>query len=227
MRKTRLVTAAVVCASGLLLSGCGGTVGPGVGLAVGDQSFSTARLDRATDHLCHGLEDQFKSQNTVVPKGALRSGVVQLIALRAQAEQIADEYGVSAGATYERDRAQRERTADTLPEEYRADYIDVLSTTAYANAVLDAAGKEELRRQGFDDPTTEEVSQAGTDVFDTWPASHRIEVDPVYGLEVTDGVLQPADTNLSVAVSEVATAGLEAEPGAGYTSGLVAAQRCG
>lgn len=216
-------TSAVLVAAGLVLSGCGGAR-PGVAVEVGDQEIATSRVDDAAANFCAALGDQVEN---AVPMSFVRQGVVQLLTLRAQTEQIAEEYGVEPGSTYGNDRAQRERNAASMPEDVRADYVELTSTNALAQDVLEQVGRIVLEERGVADPTVDQVTQAGIDVFNTWPDANGIEIDPRYGLESLDGALSPVDTNLSVAVSEEARAGLAAEPDASYAQTLPVTHRCG
>ena len=225
-RIARARTIVALGAAGLALTGCGSAT-PGVAVEVGEQEISTSRVDRAADHMCTALSDQFEAEGTTVPMGFVRQGVVQLLTLRAQAEQIAEEYGVEPGSTYGNDVAQREKTAASLPEDVRADFIELTSANALAQDILEQVGRIVLEEQGVADPTVEQVSQAGVDVFNTWPDANGIEIDPRYGLENVDGALTPVDTNLSVAVSEEAKAGLQNEPDAAYARTLPLTHRCG
>jgi hypothetical protein len=220
--KTRLLTAVTMGLVGLLLTGCG-TAAPGIAARIGDQELTVREVDQATANYCVAL-GKLESE---VPMSFVRQFVVQLLALRSQAEQIADEYGVEPGSTYANDVAQRQGTAATKPEEVRQDYVDLASTTAYAQDILDQVGKIELDEQGVVDATPEQVSQAGVDVFDRWPDVHGIEIDPRYGLKSVDGVLTPIDTNTSVAVGETAKSGLATEPDTAFAKSLPATQRCG
>ena len=162
-----------------------------------------------------------------MPLGVIRQGVVQLLALASQTEQIAEEYGVTPSANYERDVAEHKRAASVMPEEVRADYIEVMSTQALAGDVLDQVGRAKLAAEGFAEPTVDQITQAGADVFKVWPDANGIEIDPKYGVELSDGQLVPTDTNLSFAVSDEAKSGLAAEPDAAYVSSLPSNQRCG
>ncbi len=204
--KTALRTAGAVALSGLVLTGCAGSARPGVAIEVGDE---------------------FSANGTVVPMGFIRQGVVQLMTLSSTAHQIADEYGVEPGAAYQREVATRTRTAEAFPEEVRDDYVEVMSANALANDVLEQVGRAELAEQGFEDPTVDEVTQAGTDIFTSWPDANGVTVDPRYGVELIDGTLTPVDTNLSVAVGDDAKAGLATEPDATYANTLPENHRCG
>ena len=222
MSKTRLMTAATMGVAGLLLTGCG-SAAPGVAAKVGDQELTVRQVDSVTANYCTAL-GELESE---VPMSYVRQFVIQLLALRSQAEQIADEYGVEPGSTYLNDVAQRQGTAATKPEEVREDYVDLASTQAYAQDVLDQVGAIELEQDGVVDPSAEEVSQAGLDVFNQWPDVHGIEIDPRYGLRSVDGVLTPVDTNTSVAVGETAKSGLATEPDTAFAQSLPLTHRCG
>lgn len=222
MSKTRLMTAATMAVAGLLLTGCG-SAAPGIAARIGDQELSVRDVDTVTAHYCTALGDL----ESEVPMSYVRQFVIQLLTLRAQAEQIADEYGVEAGSTYLNDVAQRQGTAATKPEEVREDYVELASTTAYAQDILDQVGRIELADAGVVEPTAEQVSQAGVDVFNQWPDANGVEIDPRYGLKSIDGVLTPFDTNTSFALSETAKAGLATEPDTAFAQSLPTTHRCG
>lgn len=207
--------------AGLMLTGCGSA--SGVAARVGDQELTVRHVDSVTTSYCTAL-DELESE---VPMSYVRQFVIQLLVLRSQAEQIADEYGVEAGSTYLNDVAQRRGTAETKPEEVREDYVDLASTQAYAQDILDQVGAIELERDGVVDATAEQVSQAGVDIFNQWPDVNGVEIDPRYGLRSVDGVLTPVDTNTSVAVSEKAKSGLATEPDTAFAQSLPLNQRCG
>jgi hypothetical protein len=221
--KTRLMTAATMGVAGLLLTGCG-SAAPGIAAKVGDRTISNRTIDTATEHYCTSVSDQLESP---VPMSFVRQYVVQLLTLRAQVDQVADEYGVTAGSTYRNDVAQRQGTAATLPEDVRQDYITLTSTQAYAQDVVDQVGAKVLEDRGVADPTSDQITEAGIDVLNQWPDANGIEIDPRYGLESVDGVLKPVDTNTSVAVGETAKAGLATEPDTALAKTLPLNHRCG
>ncbi len=223
MSTTRLMTAATIGAAGLLLTGCG-SASPGVAVKVGDEVLTVSDIDTTTSHYCASVGEQFES---TVPMSFVRQYVVQLLTLRSQAEQLADDYGVTAGSTYQNDVAQKQGTARTLPEDARADYVRLTSAPAYAQDVVDQIGEIVLAEQGVAEPTTDQVTQAGLDVFNQWPDANGIDVDPRYGLANVDGVLKPIDTNTSVAVGETAKLGLAETPDPGFAETLPMTHRCG
>ena len=226
MSKTRLMTGVTLGVAGLLLSGCG-SASPGVAVQVGDQTLSVSDVDGAAERMCTALGDQFEAESTTLPMSFVRQGTIQLLTLRAQALQVADDYGVKPGSSYRNDVAQSRRTAATMPQEVQDTYVELTTANSLANDIVEQVGEIVLSDAGVSDPTVEEVSQAGIDVFNQWPDANGVEIDPRYGLESVDGVLRPIDTNTSVAVSELATTGLSKEPDAAYARTLPLTHRCG
>src|SRR5689334_337337 len=104
---TRLMTAATMGVAGLLLTGCG-SAAPGIAAKVGDETITVKEIDAATSHYCTSVGEQLESP---VPMSFVRQYVVQLLTLRAQTDQIADDYGVKAGTSYGTDVAQRRSIA--------------------------------------------------------------------------------------------------------------------
>lgn len=226
MSKTRLTTAATTALAGLLLTGCG-SASPGVAVKVGDEELTVREVDQVAANYCEAVSEQISAEGNSVPMSFVRQYVVQVLTLRSQAMQIADQYGVAPGSTYFNDVAQRQGTAGTLPEELRSDFVDLASASALANDIAGQVGEIVLAEDGVADPTVDEATQAGIDVFNQWPDTHGIEVDPRYGVETVDGVLTPVDTNTSVAVGETAKAGLATEPDPSFAETLPATHRCG
>jgi len=224
--KTRLMTVATLGVAGLLLSGCG-SASPGVAAEIGDETLTVREVDAAAGEMCTALGDQFEAENTVLPMSFVRQGTIQLMTLRSQAMQIADDYGVEPGSTYRNAVARSRRTAATMPDDVQDTYVDLTSANALANDIVTQIGEIELADRGIADAAPEEVSQAGIDVFNQWPDAHGIEIDPRYGLKSVDGVLTPVDTNTSVAVGETAKAGLSTEPDAAFAESLPLTHRCG
>lgn len=226
MSKTRLMTVATLGIAGLLLTGCG-SANPGVAVKVGDEELSLRDVDAAAGEMCTALGDQFEAQSTTLPMSFVRQGTVQLLTLRAQALQVADDYGVEPGSSYLNDVAQRKRTAATMPEDVQDTYVELTSANALANDIVEQIGTIALADAGVADPSVEEISQAGIDLFNQWPDANGIEIDPRYGLESVDGVLTPIDTNTSVAVGEQAKTGLSNDPDTAYAKTLPLTHRCG
>ena len=226
-----------VVALAALLSGCGGGVtdgelSAGVAARVGDDSISQEQVNRATEGICASLEKQFSEQGQVVPLKQMKQYAVSLMTARVQAEQIADEYGVTPGPEVATDRLEWEKTAATLPEDVREDYVDAMSTERLLLSVVTQAGEVALEREGVRKPTQEQVMARGSDIFENWAGVRGLDVDPRYAMVLTEGSLQPGETGVSVAVSDVAREGVlqATEPDEGdpeAAAALPESQRCG
>lgn len=225
---TRLMAAATTVVAGLLLTGCG-SASPGVALTVGDDEFTVRQVDTAASHYCTAVKDQIESDPSAgpVPMEVVRQFIVQVLALRSQAEQFGADHGVQAGSTYLNAVSQSEGTAASMPEEARQTFVDVNTAQALARDIFSQVGAQLLADDGVADPTDEQISQAGLDAFNQWPTGHTIEADPRYGLAEVDGVLTATDTNTSVAVSETAKAAAKDRPDRSYVETLPSVQRCG
>ena len=116
MTKPRLMTAATTVVAGLLLTGCG-SAAPGIAARVGDEELTVRQVDQTAEEMCTALGDQFASSGTELPMGFIRQGTVQLLTLRAQAMQVADDYGIEPGSSYENAVAQARGTTATMPED--------------------------------------------------------------------------------------------------------------
>jgi peptidyl-prolyl cis-trans isomerase SurA len=210
----------------LALTGCAGN-GAGVAAEVGDETISITRVDEAARNLCAAFSDQLASEGNTVPMGYVRASALSLLATRAQAEQIADEYGVTAGSTYKNDVGQRKIAARSMDEDARDDYVLLTSTEAFVTDVMGQVGAAVLAERGVDDPTVEQRMQAGQDLFATWPDANGVTIDPRYGLDNVDGRFVNADSHLSVAVSDAAKEGVADQPDPAKARALPSTQRCG
>lgn len=222
-----LAVALATVSAGAVLSGCAGSASPGVAVDVDGQTISVAEVDRGTAAVCTSVEPDLRGAGNTVALGNVRQFVVTLLAASEQARQLADEYGVKPGPEFSRQVSQLRLTSQAFPEEVREDYVEVMSAEPLVTSVVDAVGRASLEQDGVADPTVEEISQRGQDLFQSWPDQHAIDVDPRYGLAVVDGQLQPADTNLSVAVGDVAKSASATEPDPVYARTLPAGHRCG
>lgn len=225
--RRHLVAVAATVSAGALLSGCAGSASPGVAADVAGDKITVSQVDRAASAVCTAIEPDLRGAGNVAELGRVRQFVVSLLAASSQARQLAASYDVEPGTAYARQVGQLTETAKSFPEEIRSDYVDVMSAESLINAVVDAVGRASLSEDGIADPTVEAIAQRGQELFISWPDDNTIDIDPRYGLAVVDGQIQPADTNLSVAVSDAAKSGMSAEPDPVYARSLPAGHRCG
>jgi peptidyl-prolyl cis-trans isomerase SurA len=226
---SRQLVAGVAVVAALALSGCGAT-NPGVAVRVGDQTLSTSEVDEVTVNYCDGLEAQLKSGGAVFPLSYVRAYVVRNLTVRAAAEQLADRYSVDLPASYDQAvRDLRQRLAG-IREDRIDDVLEVESVGPYVQAVETEVGGVLLAEAGQSGADDEAKQARGQDALQQWISEHPIDINPRYGISVSDTNLQAphfVDTGTSFAVSENAVAGAQAEPDQEYAATLPSTQRCG
>lgn len=226
MSSTRLGLVAGLAAATALLAGCG-SANPGVAAQVGDDEITVRQVDDLTSDYCEAVEGQLEGNNETVPNRYLRGGILGSLALRSAAEQLAAEYDVEPGKTYDQKVAQLEQSVAALPEEVRESVIEVETSSAYVEAVQAAVGKVLLEQEGAEDTEYSATVDRGKRAFQDWIAEHEVDFDPQFGIELAEGDIASVDTSLSYAVSDGATKGAAEQPDAAYSRGLSANQRCG
>ena len=222
MSKSRTL-GAVLALAALALTGCG-AIRPGTAAEVGDETISLARVDEVSTDFCAAVEPQLEGQAETIPHGYFRGGIAGTLALRSVADQIADEYGVTADSEeYLQSLSELRQGVAAVPEDLRDSVIEVESAPAYVEAVQAAVGEVVLGGVG----EHEDFVAAGTEEFDAWIAENGVEFDPSLNTVIKDGTISTADQSLSFAVSEKAKAGLAEEPNAVASRQLTDSQRCG
>lgn len=193
----------------VVLSGCGVAdteFHPGVAVEVGDQTISVGRLDKISAGYCAALEkvtQQGAGQPT--PMRALNDQFARDLVVKAAAEQLADEYEVTSSTAYHGTLARLEPQLDSLDDDEKDAVREVVGAQAYAQDVLLQIGEESL---GNADATEDEKFAEGRKLLENWLAENDVRVNPKYAVDLGSG---PVDTNLSVAVSDIATAGSQQE----------------
>jgi hypothetical protein len=209
----------------VLLAGCGvaGTeFHPGIAAEVGDQTITTRHVDEVTANYCAGFETLSKadpqSSNEPVPLRFVTNQFATLLVEHAAAEQLADQYDVEPGSASKSALASFEPQLESLSDEQKDAFQEVLGARAYNNDVLAQIGKISLADKGTSDATEDDQVAEGQKVLSAWLADHDVEVNPKYAVDLdTPGQV---DTDLSVAVGTKAKDGLKAEPDPDYTSSL-------
>ena len=165
----------------------------------------------------------------------VRGYVVRNLTVKSAAEQLAEHYSVEVPPSY--DEAVRALRTD-METSFRADRVDqaleVDSAGPYVEAVELAVG-ELLLEQSGDSGADDAAKQArGKDALEEWLSEHPADVNPRYGIAVTDTDLGPpnfVDTGTSFPLSANAVsaekAGSEEGPDPAYTATLPSSQRCG
>ena len=209
----------------VFLAGCGvaGTqFHPGIAAEVGDQTITTRHVDQVTDDYCGGYETLSKADpqpgDEPVPLRYVTNQFTTLLVEHAAAEQLADEYDVAPGSATKSALASFEPQLESLTDEQKDAFREILGARAYTNDVLTQIGEISLEDQGTTDSTQDDQLAEGQKLLKAWTADNDVEVNPKYAVDLdTPG---QADTDLSVAVGSKAKDGLKAEPDPAYTSSL-------
>lgn len=222
-RRVRSVLVPGIAAlAGLALTGCS-ALNPGVAAQVGDETITLAEVDEVSADFCEAVAPQLEGQAETVPNSFFRGGIAGTLALRSVADQIAEDYGVSADSEeYLAQLTEIRRGVATLPEDIRDSVVEVDTTPLYVEEIQAAVG-EELLGSG----EREELVAAGQEAFATWTAENDVEFDPSLNTVMRNGTVESQDLAVSFAVSEVARGGLEQQPSAVLARRTPQSQRCG
>jgi hypothetical protein len=231
---SRQVLAGVVAAvAAFTLSGCG-SASPGVAVRVGDETLSTTRVDELTVAYCEGVTPQLESGGLVFPMSFVRGYVVRNLTVRAAAEQLADEYGVDLPPSYEQALSALRGDIEASFREDRVEQaLEVDSTGPYVSAVELEVGGILLAQAGQSGGDPEKQAR-GQEALEQWMSEHPADVNPRYGVSVTDANLDRpkfVDTTTSYALTPDAVAAAKINtdegPDTTQTATLPRSQRCG
>lgn len=245
MRNRKPLLVALV-ATATLTAGCaGGSTHPGAAAQVGDDTISMATVDSTAVDYCEASVGNYRANNLAVPMSMVRTWVLQSLVARTIADQMAAEYDVMAGSTYNREVSALRQRAATLEKSAREALIEVEAAGAYVQDIATASAKIELGRNGLEDPTSDELSAKASDMFAHWGDADGVHIDPRFDVVFQDGTFAPAggDGSLSQPVGRAArdaaviddflAAGAGPEQGdlqgklVSYARSLPADQRCG
>jgi hypothetical protein len=229
----RSVAAVGLAVAGLLLTGCGSSLGvhPGTAAAVGSDSLSMDKIDRTALLYCKAYvasQQQSSSQQSgPAPMGLFRSYVAGGLAKRLLGQQLADQYGVQPAAGYQTQVSQIRTALASAPADQRNAVIDVAASDAYLQNVQIAVGQQLTSSSGTSNAELKAALERGQVATQDWLGSHHISVDPVFSIAVDGGKFTRKVDQTSYALSAFAAQGAQSTPDASYISALPAAQRCG
>jgi hypothetical protein len=220
--------AGLALASTVLLTGCGAVpaLTAGVAVRVDERTITMDEVNDVTAAYCRAAEDQLQ-EGQVLPQHYLRGQVAGGLALRAAAEQFADEQGVTAADDYDQAVAQAEQSLGSMPADERQALIDVQGASVYVSAVEKSAGQAILEQQGTTGATDAAAQKAGQQAFRSWLDDRDVRIDPRFGVAIEDGQTTPTDTSLSFALGETAKKADADQQDTTYAAGLPESQRCG
>jgi hypothetical protein len=220
--------------AGLLLTGCGSSLGvhPGTAAAVGTDTVSMDKIDSTTLLYCKAYvassQDQSSQQQSgPAPMGLFRSYVAGGLAKRLLGQQLADQYAVQPASGYQAQVSQIRTALASAPADERNAVIEVAASDAYLQSVQIAVGQQLTNSDGATQAEQKAALERGQVATQDWLAGHHVFVDPVFSLSVDGGKFTRKVDQTSYALSSFAAQGAQSTPDASYISALPAAQRCG
>jgi hypothetical protein len=228
----RSVTVAGLTLVGLLLSGCGGSLGihPGSAVVIGSDSVSMDKIDSDAGRICQAFLPQLQQGGQKVPMRYVRQLVATNLAQRALGQQLADEYSVQPTSDYASQVTQLTQQFSTATPEVQQAVIDVEGGPAYLQNVQVAVGHQLLAASGNPTTKVKVAYQRGQVATQDWLRSNSATIDPVFGASVDGGAFTQGYDQTSYPLSTLAAAGFRstsqsADPA--YTAGLPPSQICG
>ena len=138
-----------VAAAGLLLTGCGSSLGihPGSAVVVGGDTVSMDKIDTTSTLFCKVYVAQSQKQSASqqsgpLPLGSFRSYAAASLAKRALGQQLADQYAVSRRRATRRALSQYQQALASTPADQRDAAIAVAGADAYLQNVEVAIGQK-------------------------------------------------------------------------------------
>jgi hypothetical protein len=229
----RPIAAVGLAVAGLLLSGCGSSLGvhPGTAAVVGSDSVSMGTIDSTTLLYCKAYVASQKAssqqQSGPAPMGLFRSYVAGGLAKRLLGQQLADHYAVQPASGYQSQVSQIQAALASAPADQRQAVVDVAASDAYLQNVQIAIGQQLTNSSGTTNAELKAALERGQVATQDWLGSHHISVDPVFSIAVDGGKFTRKVDQTSYALSAFAAQGAQSTPDASYISALPAAQRCG
>jgi hypothetical protein len=227
----RSVTVAGLAVVGLLLSGCGGSLGihPGSAAVVGDDTISMDTINSTTTLYCRAYLPQLQQQGQKVPMRFLRQFVAGSLAERDLGEQLAAEYAVQPTSDYANQQTQVAQQFASAEPDVKQAVLDVEGGPPYLQNVQVAIGHKLLAESGNPTTKTKVALQRGQVATQDWLRSHSAIIDPVFGTSLASGALTQGYDQTSYALSPLAAAGVASatQPDPTYTAALPPSQICG
>lgn len=232
--KRRSLALVGLAAAGLLLSGCGSSLGihPGSAVVVGSDSVSMDKIDTTSTLFCkvYVAQQQTASsqqQSGPIPMGSFRSYAASSLAKRALGEQLAEEYAVEPASGYQQAVTQYQQALASSPADQRDAAIAVAGADAYLQNVEVAVGQKLTNTSGQSNAELKAALQRGEVAASDWLRAHPAHLDPVFGIAVDGGKFSAGRDQTSYPLSALASQGAAAQPPQTYTAALPVAQVCG
>ena len=198
---------AAVAVAALLLTGCAQNP-PGVAAEVGSDQVTDEQVDELAEALCvlNAAGDQ---QAAPVPTQQVRRQALQILLDNQLAGAIIDPDAVDRDQVAAA-RQQAAGTSQALPERLQGVFDEAVEGFATAQLGLTELGQESLAEAGEADAEAEAALTEGQRLRVAYAEEVGVSLDPRFGTW-DEGLVQPSDGSLSVAVSDQAKASTAAD----------------
>lgn len=197
-RRRRLAAGAALAATGLLVSGCGDGVAPGVAAEVGDTTISVDEVDDLATMIC---QIDVGAGQAGSPLSTQRTTALNLLLQIELGREIGDVDEVpqeQVSQALQGAAQAREFVSDDLQE-----YFDeIVTESTRSAAALEAIAVQNIVERG-EQPSQENVPPEVGQLQADYLEETTLEVDPRFG-EVQQGQILGGDGSISVPVSETA-----------------------
>lgn len=222
--------------AGLLLTGCGSSLGihPGSAAVIGGQTLSMSKIDDTTTLYCQAYVAQSQTSQQgasgPIPMGAFRSYVASSLAQRLLGQELADRYAVQPASGYQTAVSQYQQALASAPADQRDAVVQVAASAAYLQNVQVAIGQQLTGNEGQSKPDLKAALQRGEVATEEWLNDHDVSIDPVFGVAVDGGKFTAQRDQTSYPLSPLASAGAQPVgqqgPPDSYISALPPSQLC-
>jgi hypothetical protein len=213
---------AVLGAVVVLLSGCG-SARPGVAAEVGDDTITVSAVDELADDVCtlqESLPEGSANQPQTTSGLVARDGALQSLILRSIADQMAADYGFTAGQDYQAQVDRLRLQFGSVDEDKVEAALPAYSSIPYFIDIMTQIGET------TGDVAGDQALTAGIKQAQDWQSEHPVTTNPMFGsFNIGDQEIESTRDDLAFPASESAK---DASSGsADYYASLPESQRCG
>ena len=214
---------ALVGAAIVLLSGCG-SARPGVAAEVGSETISVDAVDELAGNVCtlqESLPEGGANQPQTTSGLAARDGALQSLILRSIADQMADDYGFTAGKDFESQVDRVRLQFESVDQDKVEAALPAYTSIPYFIDIMRQIGETT-----GDNLAGNQALTAGIKKAQEWQDDHPITTNPMFGsFSIGDQEIESERDDLAFPASQSAK---DASSGsADYFASLPESQRCG
>ena len=211
-RGGRATVASTAALAALLLAGCAQNA-PGVAAEVGSDRITDEKVDELAEALCALNADA--EEGAAVPTQQVRRQALQILLDNQLAGALIDPDSVDREQVAAA-RQQAAASSQSLPERLRGTFDEAVEGFATSQLGLAELGRESLAEEGTTEPDEQAALTEGQRLRVEYAEEVGVTLDPRFGTW-DEGLVQPSDGSLSVAVTDQAKASSASDPSAAAT----------